>query len=662
MSQQVIIFDTTLRDGEQALQASLSVKEKLQIALALERMGVDVMEVGFPVSSPGDFESVQTIARTIKNSRVCALARCVEKDIDVAAESLKVAEAFRIHTFIATSPMHIATKLRSTLDEVIERAVYMVKRARNYTNDVEFSCEDAGRTPIADLARVVEAAINAGATTINIPDTVGYTMPFEYANIISGLYERVPNIDKAIISVHTHDDLGIAVGNALAAVHAGARQVEGAMNGIGERAGNCALEEVIMAIKVRKDIMNVHTNINHHEIWRTSQTVSQICNMPIPANKAIVGTGAFAHSSGIHQDGVLKNRENYEIMTPESIGLNQVQLNLTSRSGRAAVKHRMEEMGYQESDYNLDHLYDAFLKLADKKGQVFDYDLEALAFINKQQEEPEHFRLDYFNVQSGSSDIATASIKLVCGDEIKTEAANGNGPVDAIYQAINRVTDYNIELVKYGLSAKGHGKDALGQVDIVVDYNGRRFHGVGLATDIVESSAKAMVHVLNNIWRAPKSKKNCNAKLRIKRTIRKPCNVEELPYCRLPGDGIGPEVMNQAMKVLEAVRQRFAMHITTSQYASAARPSTVRELPCRRRPSPDASRRTRSCSAPSAARSGNTCRPQNSQSAAPCCRCVNTLNCSATCARPNCIRGWKSSARCAPTSPPTASTFSAFAN
>ncbi|HCH39672.1 MAG TPA: hypothetical protein DE191_09285, partial [Enterobacter sp.] len=252
--------------------------------------------------------------------------------------------------------------LRSTLDEVIERAIYMVKRARNYTDDVEFSCEDAGRTPIEDLARVVEAAINAGAKTINIPDTVGYTMPFEFANIITGLYDRVPNIDKAIISVHTHDDLGLAVGNSIAAVHAGARQVEGAMNGIGERAGNCSLEEVIMAIKVRKDSMNVHTRINHQDIWRTSQTVAQICNMPIPANKAIVGTGAFAHSSGIHQDGVLKNRENYEIMTPESIGLNQVQLNLTSRSGRAAVKHRMEEMGYQESDYNLDNLYDAFLK------------------------------------------------------------------------------------------------------------------------------------------------------------------------------------------------------------------------------------------------------------------------------------------------------------
>lgn len=512
MSQQVIIFDTTLRDGEQALQASLSVKEKLQIALALERTGIDVMEVGFPVSSPGDFESVQTIARSIKNSRVCGLARCVEKDIDVAAQALKAAEAFRIHTFIATSPMHIATKLRSTLDEVIERAIYMVKRARNYTDDVEFSCEDAGRTPIEDLTRVVEAAIRAGATTINIPDTVGYTLPYEYGNIISGLFQRVPNIDKAIISVHTHDDLGMAVGNALAAVNAGARQVEGTLNGIGERAGNCALEEVIMAIKIRGAIMNAHTNINHNEIWRTSQTVSQICNMPIPANKAIVGSNAFAHSSGIHQDGVLKNRENYEIMTPESIGLNQVQLNLTSRSGRAAVKHRMEEMGYQEQDYNLDSLYEAFLKLADKKGKVFDYDLEALAFIGKQQEEPEHFRMNYFSVQTDSGDMATASVKLMCGDTEKTEAATGNGPVDAIYQAINRSSGCQIELVSYQLTAKGRGRDAQGQVDVVANYQGRHFHGVGLATDIVEASAKAMVHVLNSIWRAGEVEKELQRK------------------------------------------------------------------------------------------------------------------------------------------------------
>ena len=372
MSQQVIIFDTTLRDGEQALQASLSVK-KIQIALALERMGVDVMEVGFPVSSPGDFESVQTIARQIKNSRVCGLARCVDKDIDVAAEALRVAEAFRIHVFTATSTLHIESKLKRSFDEVLEMAVRSVKRARNYTDDVEFSCEDAGRTPIDNLCRVVEAAINAGATTINIPDTVGYTTPNQFGGIITTLYDRVPNIDKAIISVHCHDDLGMAVGNSIAAVQAGARQVEGTLNGIGERAGNCSLEEVIMAIKVREDIMNVHTNINHQEIFRTSQIVSQLCNMPIPANKAIVGSNAFAHSSGIHRDGVLKNRENYEIMTPQSIGLKDVQLNLTSRSGRAAVKHRMEEMGYGEQDYNTDTLYAAFLKLADKRA-VFDYD------------------------------------------------------------------------------------------------------------------------------------------------------------------------------------------------------------------------------------------------------------------------------------------------
>lgn len=502
MSQQVIIFDTTLRDGEQALQASLSVKEKLQVAQALERMGVDVMEVGFPVSSPGDFESVQTIARQIKNSRVCGLARCVDRDIDVAAEALRVAEAFRIHVFLATSTLHVESKLKKSFDQVVEMAVHSVKRARNYTDDVEFSCEDAGRTPIDNLCRIVEAAINAGARTINIPDTVGYTTPNQFGGIITSLFQRVPNIDKAIISVHCHDDLGMAVGNSIAAIQAGARQVEGTLNGIGERAGNTALEEVIMAIKVRHDLLNVHTGIHHQEIYRTSQVVSQLCNMPIPANKAVVGANAFAHSSGIHQDGVLKNRQNYEIMTPETIGLKEVQLNLTSRSGRAAVKHRMQEMGYQESDYSLDELYDAFLKLADKKGQVFDYDLEALAFINNQQEQSEHFRLDYFSVQSSSADIATASVKLACGDELHAEAATGNGPVDAVYEALNRITQFSIQLEKYQLTAKGHGRDALGQVDIVVEYEGRRFHGVGLATDIIESSAQAMVNAMNNIWRA----------------------------------------------------------------------------------------------------------------------------------------------------------------
>ncbi|CAJ0991229.1 2-isopropylmalate synthase [Pantoea sp. Nvir] len=512
MSQQVMIFDTTLRDGEQALQASLSVKEKLQIALALERMGVDVMEVGFPISSPGDFESVQTIARTIKKSRVCGLARCVEKDIHAAYEALRVADDYRIHIFIATSPIHIATKLRSTLPDVIERIVYMVKYARNYTNDIEFSCEDGGRTPIDDLYRVVEAAINAGATTINIPDTVGYTLPGEYSNIISQIINHVPYIDKAILSVHTHNDLGMATANALVAIQAGARQVEGTMNGLGERAGNCALEEVIMAIKTRQQILNVHTDINHHVIYRTSQIVSQICNMPIPANKAVVGSNAFTHSSGIHQDGVLKNRENYEILTPESIGLHTIHLNLTSRSGRAAVKYRMEEMGYKKSDYNLDLLYDAFLKLADKKGQIFDYDLEALAFINKQNEEPEYFQLNEFNVHTGSSVTATASVQLYCGGNIKSDAATGNGPVDALYQTITRITGFEADLINYKLTAKGHGENALGQVDIVVNYNDRKFHGVGLATDIIESSATAMVNALNNIWRAKEVEKELQRK------------------------------------------------------------------------------------------------------------------------------------------------------
>ncbi|QWK96783.1 2-isopropylmalate synthase [Plesiomonas shigelloides] len=502
MSNQVIIFDTTLRDGEQALRASLRVKEKLQIAYALERLGVDVMEVGFPVSSPGDFESVQTIARHIKHSRVCALARAVDKDIDVAAEALKVAEAFRIHTFIATSTLHIESKLRRSFDDVLAMAVHAVTRARRYTDDVEFSCEDAGRTPIDNLCRVVEAAIKAGARTINIPDTVGYTIPSQFGGIIETLFNRVPNIDQAVISVHCHNDLGLSVANSIAAVQAGARQIECTVNGIGERAGNCSLEEIAMIIRTRADLLNVHTNIHHQDIYRTSQLVSQLCNMPIQPNKAIVGANAFAHSSGIHQDGVLKNKSTYEIITPESIGLNQNQLNLTSRSGRSAVKHRMDAMGYSEVSYDLDSLYAAFLKLADKKGQVFDYDLEALAFINMQQEDPEHFRLDYLSVQSGGSVMATASVRLRCGEETVSEAATGNGPVDAVYQCITRLTGYEIQIVNYQLSAKGQGKDALGQVDIVADYQGRRFHGVGLATDIIESSAQALVHVLNAIHRA----------------------------------------------------------------------------------------------------------------------------------------------------------------
>ena len=501
MNNQVIIFDTTLRDGEQALSASLTVKEKLQIAYTLERLGVDVIEAGFPVSSPGDFESVQTIATHIKQSRICALARAVEKDIDVAAESLKAAEAFRIHTFISTSTVHVQDKLRRSYDDVIQMGIAAVKRARKYTDDVEFSCEDAGRTPIDNLCKMVEAAIKAGANTINIPDTVGYTLPSEFGGIITQLFNRVPNIDKAIISVHCHDDLGMSVANSMAAIQAGARQVEGTINGLGERAGNCALEEIAMIIKTRQSLLGVHTNIKHDEIHRTSKMVSQLCNMPIQANKAIVGSNAFSHSSGIHQDGMLKNKNTYEIMTPTSIGLKNQALNLTSRSGRAAVKSHMDTLGYTEHEYDLDKLYADFLSLADRKGQVFDYDLEALMHFSNLRDEDDFFKINYLSVQSGSV-MATTSIKLQCGDEEKCEAAVGNGPVDALYQCIYRLTGYEIVLDKFDLTAKGEGEDGLGQADIIAHYKGRKYHGTGLATDIVEASGQALIHVINSIYRA----------------------------------------------------------------------------------------------------------------------------------------------------------------
>jgi len=506
----VIIFDTTLRDGEQALNASLSVHEKLQIALSLERLGVDIMEVGFPVSSPGDFESVQQIARTIKNARVCGLARAVEADIDACAQSLKVAEQFRIHTFISTSDVHVQQKLKKEFADVQAMAVHAVKYARKFTDDVEFSCEDAGRTPIDNLCRMVEAAITAGATTVNIPDTVGYTLPFEFQGIITNLFNRVPNIDKAIISVHCHNDLGLAVANSMAAVQAGARQIECTINGIGERAGNCSLEEVAMIMQTRQALLGVHTNINHQEIARTSKLVSTVCNMPVQLNKAIVGGNAFSHSSGIHQDGMLKASNTYEIMTPESVGIAKTKLNLTSRSGRHVIKHRMESLGYKESDYEIEELYADFLALADKKGQVFDDDLEALVFKLQQKDLKDFFRLERINVQCGDGDFATASIKLISGEasvegeanNSKVHAATGNGPVDALYQAIKQSVDIEFEVSDYTISNKGSGEDGLGQADLVITWQGRNFHGYGLETDVIEASGQALIHALNSIHRA----------------------------------------------------------------------------------------------------------------------------------------------------------------
>nr|AAR99726.1 2-isopropylmalate synthase [Buchnera aphidicola (Cinara tujafilina)] len=512
MNKKVLIFDTTLRDGEQALPASLSSKEKLQIALSLERLGVDIIEAGFPISSPGDFKSVELISKNIKNCKICSLARCLPQDIETASQAMKFAVSPRIHVFLGTSSIHIESRLKKSFHEITEMMINAIKKARKYTDDVEFSCEDAGRTSLDDLCFFVEKAIKYGANTINIPDTVGYTLPAQFKNIIEILHKKVPNIHKAIISVHCHNDLGMAVGNSISAIEAGARQIEGTISGLGERAGNAALEEIIMALKIHEKTLGVTTNIKTKEIYRTSKIISQLCHTPIPVNKAIIGKNAFSHSSGIHQDGILKNKKNYEIIDPVDIGLKKSILNLTSRSGRAAVNHRMNEMGYQQKDYDINKLYIDFLKLADKKGQIFDYDLEALAFINNQKEKKiEFFQLKYFDIQSKLSGLSTASVILKCGSKKSIqEVTTKNGPIDAIYQALNKAVLYPIKLKKFNLIAKGEGKDALGQANILIKYKSRNFHGIGLSTDVIEASAKALINVFNHIYQSDLIEKKFN--------------------------------------------------------------------------------------------------------------------------------------------------------
>ena len=522
----VVIFDTTLRDGEQALKASLSLNAKLKIAKGLERLGVDYIEAGFPVSSPGDFDSVRTIAKEVKGARICGLARAVTKDIDACANALSVADQFRIHTFIATSPLHRQVKLRMDLEQTLEAAVAAVKYARNFTDDVEFSCEDAGRTPIEELYRFVEAAIAAGATTINIPDTVGYTLPWEFSDIIAKLLNNVVNIDKAVLSVHCHDDLGLSVANSLSAVKIGARQVEGTINGIGERAGNCSLEEIAMILHTRHQELGLHCGINLKEIHHTSRMVSTLCNMPVQPNKAVVGENAFAHSSGIHQDGVLKGKATYEIFTPETIGVPTNHLNLTSRSGRHVIKYRLSEMGYEAGvDYDLDRIYQKFLDLADRKGTIYDYDLEAILWLKEPLNET--YKLEYLCVHSGSSSVATATLKIRVGDEVITRAAVGNGPVDAVYNAIDSVSGHKLEIQDYHIKSTGGGRDAVGQVDITATVEGKNYHGVGVSTDIVEASAHSYISVLNVFKAADLASKKAEQR------IRKSPNVSEQPSLSL---------------------------------------------------------------------------------------------------------------------------------
>jgi len=503
MKDKLIIFDTTLRDGEQSPGASMTRDEKVRIARALERMRVDVIEAGFPAASQGDFESVQAVADTIQDSTVCGLARALDKDIDRAGEALKGANSSRIHTFIATSPIHMQKKLNMTPDQVIEYAVRAVKRARQYTDNVEFSPEDAGRSEEDFLCRILEAVIDAGATTLNIPDTVGYSMPQQFGATIANLINRIPNSDKAIFSVHCHNDLGLAVANSLSAVMNGARQVECTINGLGERAGNASLEEVVMAIRTRQDFFKCDTGLDTREIVTCSKLVSSITGFPVQPNKAIVGANAFAHESGIHQDGVLKNRETYEIMLAEDVGWTTNRMVLGKHSGRNAFKTRMAELGVQfESETDLNDAFFRFKQLADKKHDIFDEDLQALISEQSFEAEDEQIKLLSLKVCSETGEVPVASVTIrVDGKELAGQA-QGGGAVDASLKAIESLVNTGATLALYSVNNITTGTDAQGEVTVRLEKAGRIVNGSGADTDIVIASAKAYINAVNKLQSA----------------------------------------------------------------------------------------------------------------------------------------------------------------
>ncbi len=500
MKQQLIIFDTTLRDGEQSPGASMTKEEKLRVARQLERMRVDVIEAGFAAASPGDFDAIHAIAEAIKDSTVCSLARANENDIRRAGEAIKPAARGRIHTFIATSPIHMEKKLRMSPDQVVEQAVKAIGWAREYTNDVEFSAEDAGRSEIDFLCRIFEEVIKAGATTINVPDTVGYNLPSQFAETIRQLIERVPGADKVVWSVHCHNDLGLAVANSLAAVLAGARQVECTINGLGERAGNASLEEVVMATRTRADIFPVETRVDTTQIVPASKLVSQITGYPVQPNKAIVGANAFAHESGIHQDGVLKHRETYEIMRAEDVGWSQNKLVLGKHSGRNAFKTRLAELGIDlPSEEALNAAFARFKELADKKHEIFDEDLQALVSDETVTPEQEHYKLIYSQVCSETGEVPEAAVTLALGGIEHKAAAIGGGPVDAAFKAIEKIAGSGAELLLYSVNAITTGTDAQGEVTVRLAKGGRIVNGQGADTDIVIASAKAYLNALNKL-------------------------------------------------------------------------------------------------------------------------------------------------------------------
>lgn len=502
MSDKLFIFDTTLRDGEQSPGASMTKEEKIRIAKALERMQVDIIEAGFPIASLGDFEAVQAVARTIKDSTVCGLARALDKDIDRAGEALREANAARIHTFIATSPIHMERKLRMNPDQVVEQAVHAVRRARQYTDDVEFSAEDAGRSDLDFLCRIFEAVIEAGATTLNVPDTVGYNLPEQFGETIRQLREKMPNADKAVFSVHCHNDLGLAVANSLAAVTSGARQVECTINGLGERAGNASLEEVVMAVKTRRDVF--HCNVDHidtTQIVPTSRLVSGITGFPVQPNKAIVGANAFAHESGIHQDGVLKHRETYEIMRAEDVGWSANRMVLGKHSGRNAFKSRLAELDIEfDSEEALNDAFVRFKELADKKHEIYDEDLQALATeANLENRVNERLKLVSLQVCSETGETPDARVTLWVDGEEKSGHSQGGGPVDAAFKAIAALIPVESELLLYSVNNITSGTDAQGEVTVRLEKAGRIVNGQGADTDIVIASARAYINALNKI-------------------------------------------------------------------------------------------------------------------------------------------------------------------
>ncbi len=496
----IVIFDTTLRDGEQSPGASLNHREKLEIAHQLALLNVDIIEAGFPIASPGDFAAVKAISESVKGATICGLARCLDKDIERCAEAIKPAERGRIHVFLATSAIHREFKLRKAKDEILRQAVASVKKARNFCDDVEFSPEDGSRTEPEFLAQITEAVIAAGARTVNIPDTVGYATPDEFGALIKYLYGNVPNIGEAIINVHCHNDLGLAVANSLAAIQNGARGIECTINGLGERAGNAALEEVVMAIKTRQDrFPDVYTAIKTERLYRVSRLVSQLTGVSVQRNKAIVGANAFAHESGIHQDGMLKNRSTYEIMDPTEIGMDGNDMVLGKHSGRHAFRNHMEEMGIKLSPEEVEGAYKRFIELADKKKYIYDDDLvmitreELATSVNA-------YELDYLHVSTGTTTLPTATVRIRKGDEVKEDAACGDGPIDAAIHTIDRITGIDGKLLDFSLQAITVGTDAMGEVSVRVQFGEDEIlSGKGASTDIIEAGAKAYLSCINRL-------------------------------------------------------------------------------------------------------------------------------------------------------------------